>query len=756
MGIPEAAAQSTLDEERRVAREGTETSEQTGRTGFGGMTGRRAGMLVLLCVAMALVLDLVFFTGFYGSDCNTYLDTARMIANGEPPDARVPGTIRLAFVLPMAAIIASGGPLAAVNLIFVAYHLLLVVLIYFLGRTLHQQTTGVVAAALVAICPLCVIYASMPLPDIPMACFVVGALGLVAASAKAIKAERSKRAMGLAILGGIVLMLGCTAKISAAVVAPVLVGYLATSGGRRRLWSGIGLALGFVGGFLLVFAIDQGILHLTYENVGTGRFDQLVRTKEIFNNEHLKRARNYHPVDRTFSVTNNLRWALGRWYTVLLAGSVLAYPFLRRRSWLLFAVLVWGASYRIYGSASATRYAPHTLQPRYFLIYIVLACVMSAYLVATIAQAARKRRRHPRWATAAAVALLAVGGGWTLVESIRRVDVSPGTRYRYPTLQGVRRALELTTTSFPCWTVVIQPRLHAIAWSLYREGPVSSWFVTSEDQVFADRLSRPFEFLYLCCTDKQAAASGEMLQCGLGVKNIAYSRAGFVIQQERIGRFGAARSRLEAIRYELLGGLLPPPRPFDGRQVYLWKVVVRPESAEQDGTPSPPPGIRNPDFEQWEQGKPVGWAVPAGNWDDLSPEANSADGGTAIALDPTRSGRYATSVFQDVVLDRSLAGQHLVVATDSRSTWETSTKLAVEILHPGGGSARCVESVDHPGDGSWRKLRVAVGVPLEQTQCLARIRLWKVQPRGETLFDHVEISVEPIAGPSELAEGDLR
>ncbi|MCP4660119.1 MAG: hypothetical protein GY856_32355, partial [bacterium] len=60
-------------------------------------------MLVLLCVALALLLDLVFFAGFYGSDCNSYLGAARLIANGEPPDARVPGTIRLAFVLPMAA-----------------------------------------------------------------------------------------------------------------------------------------------------------------------------------------------------------------------------------------------------------------------------------------------------------------------------------------------------------------------------------------------------------------------------------------------------------------------------------------------------------------------------------------------------------------------------------------------------------------------------------------------------------------------------
>ncbi|MCP4659250.1 MAG: glycosyltransferase family 39 protein [bacterium] len=677
----------------------------------------------------------------------------------------MPGTIRLAFVLPMAAIIACGGPPDAVNLIFVAYHLLLVVLVYLLGRTLHQRTTGVVAAALVAICPPCVIYASMPLPDIPMACFVVGAMGLVAAGTKALATERSKRAMVLAFAGGIVLMLGCTAKISAAVVAPVLVGYLAASGGRRRLRPAVGLALCFVGGFLLVFAIDQGILHLTYENVGTGRFDQLVRTKEIFNNDHLKRARNFYPVDRSFTVARNLRWILGRWYTVLLAGSVLAYPFLKRRSWFLFAVLVWGALYRIYGSASAARYAPHTLQSRYFLIYVVLACVMSGYLVALIWQTVRKLRRHKRWAVAAALACLAVGGAWTLVESIRRVDVSTGTRYRYPTLQGVRRALELAKTAFPCWSVVVQPRLHVTAWSLYREGPASSWFVTSQEKVFADRLSRPFEFLYLCCMDKYAAESDEMLQCGLGVKNVIYSRQGYVIQQERIGRFSAAKSRLEAIRYELLGGLLPPPEPFDGRGVYLWKVVIRPaESAEEDDTRSGPPGVRNADFEQWEKGKPVGWSVPGGTshlspsggtWNDLSPEENSSGGGTAIGLDPTRSGRFVTSVFQDVVLDRSLAGQHLVVSSDSWSTWETSTRLTVEIRRPGGGSARCMESVFHPGDGRWRKLQASVGVPLERTQFLARIRLWKQQPRGTTLFDNVEISVEPIAEPVELDAGDL-
>ena len=64
MGTPGTAPQSIVDEESRVAQEGAPESDRAGRAVCGGwrsrVPGGRAGMLVLLCVAVALLLDLVF------------------------------------------------------------------------------------------------------------------------------------------------------------------------------------------------------------------------------------------------------------------------------------------------------------------------------------------------------------------------------------------------------------------------------------------------------------------------------------------------------------------------------------------------------------------------------------------------------------------------------------------------------------------------------------------------------------------------
>lgn len=144
---------------------------------------------------LALILDFLFYTGYYASDDIGYLSGARAVA-GEAVYQPDLGNARLGVTFPSAFVYwISGGSIAAVAWFHVGYHLGLVIVTYVLGRLLHGERAGLIAAALVAINPLVYAYAGAVLPDNACSFWLAGSMiAMVVTQQRAPAGEGSRRA----------------------------------------------------------------------------------------------------------------------------------------------------------------------------------------------------------------------------------------------------------------------------------------------------------------------------------------------------------------------------------------------------------------------------------------------------------------------------------------------------------------------------------------------------------------------------------
>ena len=129
-----------------------------------------AGMLVAVLL-ISSAIDAYFFTGFFSSDDQTYYSTAlRYVQEGTFTSLNV-GSMRLPMVGWIMLVILICGPhVQAVALSYILFHQLLNVLGYFIVKRLYDARAGLLTAYLLAMFPLLIVYSSMILPDVQLAC----------------------------------------------------------------------------------------------------------------------------------------------------------------------------------------------------------------------------------------------------------------------------------------------------------------------------------------------------------------------------------------------------------------------------------------------------------------------------------------------------------------------------------------------------------------------------------------------------------
>ena len=448
---------------------------------------------------LALFLDGVFFTGYYGSDDVKYLDAASAIANGESPDFAEFGTARLGVVLPMAAMIfITGQVLPAVNLVFIGYHLLLIALTYRLGATLHGRTAGLVAAALTTGCPLVLYYSTMILPDFALSCFIIGSMIGVAEGANAIREGRSRSAILWIGAAAVFIVMAYLVKLSALLPIPVLALYLFIVGAKERVRTALTLVVSFAMVVFLLVTLEQLVLKRSYENVESNRLTRFIeQSEERIDLDLMKSNRMYSPIDRSITLWDNLEKRLGSPYLAILTASVLLYPLLAGRSWFIVSVFTWGSLYQLFGSVSFKTYIPFTLQARYFTVYLVLTFIMAGFCaqrarrVVQMVTDANSFGRQLAFVVLTAVSLL------TLIDSTRRVNTFTGQRYFYSVVQGTRKALELARNSYPDWPIVIPPRLYGRVRPLFQDSSEARRIIPTNEISDLPLDELPKTFLYL-------------------------------------------------------------------------------------------------------------------------------------------------------------------------------------------------------------------------------------------------------------------
>jgi hypothetical protein len=144
------------------------------------MTSRwdtRAWCALAAVIAVAAVLRVVFYTGFFGSDEVTYAEYALKAARGEPLDSIYIGAIRLGMNYPMAAFaVLFGVSESALAAYSVLCSVAEVAVVFVLAKAMGGLRLAVLSALLLLLVPLHVHFAGRVMADAPLALFITSTM----------------------------------------------------------------------------------------------------------------------------------------------------------------------------------------------------------------------------------------------------------------------------------------------------------------------------------------------------------------------------------------------------------------------------------------------------------------------------------------------------------------------------------------------------------------------------------------------------
>lgn len=404
-------------------------------------------------MTLALVLDFLFFTGFYASDDIQYIDSSVNIArDGQLPP--VFGSTRIGIALPGALVWwITGGSLTALVWSHVTYHLALVPIAYALARLLFDERAGLIAAALVAINPLFYGYAGAVLPDNSATCCLgLSMIALVATRRYAnpgtgLLSWSTRRFVGYFLAGAMVGFCYWCKESAIILTIPAAV-FIMTAGPTLRSLVWIQNGAIFTFGLVVVFGLELVVLRtLTGEWINrlTYLSDAADELRAIMNEEGVT------PFARLGHATDQLtRWMpLSIW---LLLVGVVAYGFTRVRNAGIMMFFWFPAIYMTIGSTSYTEYLPPPIQGRYYAIVILPAVVMTAICTSILIEhwRARTPRAYTRLALVSTLVLVGV------YECGAALPMS-GTIYRARDVRAFAAALERADNLYPDYPIVVSP-----------------------------------------------------------------------------------------------------------------------------------------------------------------------------------------------------------------------------------------------------------------------------------------------------------
>lgn len=338
-------------------------------------------LVLLLILALSTLLDLYFFTGYFASDDRSYFMVARnYLESGKFEDGSL-GATRLMLVGWVMLVIRCFGPnLQLVAASFIVFHQVLNALTYLMVREQADRRAALLAAYLAATFPLLVVYASMILPDVEQAC--AGAAAVLCYAIWRKRRESRPVAAWLAFFAsGLCVGLAYACKESALVLLPFFfVAWLTTFKRSRPLFSlvqGAAFALGF-------FVVFAGEYVLLSQLAGESVFRLSWTTEDLAQNVQTAVDRyGTHPGERLDWVNRRLEPDVWPTHMKILCGAaLLLLPLLKSRLWTLSLLPLWMFAFQVWGTMNLRRYAPPTIQARYFAV--ILPFVLAALAIVAV------------------------------------------------------------------------------------------------------------------------------------------------------------------------------------------------------------------------------------------------------------------------------------------------------------------------------------------------------------------------------------
>ncbi len=336
---------------------------------------RRPMPILFGLVVIALILDALFFTGIYGSDDRSYAWAARHLANGELLYLRDLAHARLAINLPNALLYwLTDGNTASIIWAQTSYHLVLVVLAYILGTLFHQRSTGLCAAAIVAVNPMFYIFAGALLPDNATAAWL-GLTMVFLELGRRHALDSIRRAGPHYMAAGLAIGMAYSCKETGLIMTvPAAVSVIVAAKGLRN-WKWLRNGCIMAAGLGIFFVIELIVLRIT-GGQWMSRLALVSASGGEFK-EYMK-WQGSHPFDRIhYAIFVCLLPIIPLTTWILSIGSIL-YCFINKRAITLVAFFWWPLVFLTMGSTQMTRYLPPMMQTRYYAIVILPAAIMTA------------------------------------------------------------------------------------------------------------------------------------------------------------------------------------------------------------------------------------------------------------------------------------------------------------------------------------------------------------------------------------------
>jgi 4-amino-4-deoxy-L-arabinose transferase-like glycosyltransferase len=337
---------------------------------------RSAVAWVLGLVALAMVLRLVFFTGFVGSDDSVYLEAGADLVQRGHWLGKDLASSRLGFVAATAGAIKLFG-MNEFGTIAVSYvaALALLIEVFFLARLYFGDRAGVLAVALLALYPLNIVLSTILVPEILLGALMAGAVLAYETSRRRVApAPKVLGAVGAGVLLGIAYLVK---EPAALLIAGLGLAWAVLAIKDRRIeaaWVGV------IAGFVLVMGAESLVRFATTG----GAFERFrISSQTIaFGQATWQEERDLAPwylYPRSMFVSF---YQVGLLFYVLVAALGIA---LVKRMRLPLALVVWLGvvlGYLAFGSVSFTRYVPLPKLPRYLEAITVPAIVLAAGVLA--------------------------------------------------------------------------------------------------------------------------------------------------------------------------------------------------------------------------------------------------------------------------------------------------------------------------------------------------------------------------------------
>ena len=326
--------------------------------------------MLLIIVVFGLLLRLIFFSGMGISDDLSYSRYANSIGKGIDPSSTLTLATRLGLIYPTALSYSLFGVNDLSSVLFVLLASIgNIILIFYFGKLLFSEKTGLMAAFLLSFFPLEVVNSTKLLTDIPSAFFM--ALGVYAF----LYAEKNSKQAAYYFISGVFIGAAYLIRESALLIALFFIIYILYKRKLKKEYFAV------AAGVLLVFAIELLIL---YRLTGDPLY-RFTTVQDYLLEAYIKLdyfGRLSFPAGLLHYPHVILTNGLISYFYILIFISIVYFIFTKKKE--TYTLLFWFVPllfYLSFGSASFTKYLPFKADPRYLCVVTLPGILLLAYFL---------------------------------------------------------------------------------------------------------------------------------------------------------------------------------------------------------------------------------------------------------------------------------------------------------------------------------------------------------------------------------------